>query len=80
MAAIPIVAGFAPGAAVTNDDLVTGFHTVMRAAAAMAVVAGVVAWLSVRDRPAPPADTAIWHCAAGGPPVVVEPATATSSR
>ncbi len=80
VAAIPIVAGFAPGAAVTNDDLVTGFHTVMRAAAAMAVVAGVVAWLSVRDRPAPPADTAIWHCAAGGPPVVVEPATATSSR
>lgn len=80
VAAIPIVAGFAPGAAVANDDLVAGFHTVMRAAAAMAVVAGVVAWLTVRGAPAPPADTATWHCAAGGPPAVAEPATTSSSR
>lgn len=73
VAAIPLVAGFAPGDTVAPDDLVAGFHTVMRVAAVMAVVAGALAWLTVRRPPTPQADTATWHCAAGGPPVVAAP-------
>jgi EmrB/QacA subfamily drug resistance transporter len=73
VAAIPLVAGFAPGDAVGTDDLVAGFHTVMRVAAAMAVVAAGVAWSTVRRPQGRQADTATWHCAAGGPPVVAEP-------
>ena len=76
VAAVPVVAGFPPGAIVDADDLIDGFHTVMRAAAATSVVAAVIAWITVR-RPAPRAaqPPPAWHCAAGGPPARVEPAS-----
>jgi Na+/melibiose symporter-like transporter len=80
VAAIPLVAGFAPGDTVATDDLVDGFHTVMRVAAVMSVVAGSVAWLTVRRPVTPPSvDATAWHCAAGGPPPARAEA-ATSSR
>lgn len=75
VAAIPLVAGFAPGDAVGADDLVTGFQTVMRVAAAVAVFASSVAWLTVRRPLTPLVDAATWHCAAGGPPAAAEPPT-----
>jgi EmrB/QacA subfamily drug resistance transporter len=72
VAAVPVVAGFAPGAPVAADDLIDGFHTVMRAAAATAIVAAVIAWVTLR-RTAPTLEQPpTWHCAAGGPPPVVE--------
>ncbi len=74
VAAIPVVAGFAPGASVGVDDLIDGFHRVMRVAAATALVAAVVAWVTVRRPPAAVEQPAHWHCAAGGPPAVPEPA------
>jgi EmrB/QacA subfamily drug resistance transporter len=74
VAAIPVVAGFAPGEPVGTDELLDGFATVMRAAAATAVVAALVAVLTVR-RPlgAAAVEPSPWHCAAGGPPSVAEP-------
>ncbi len=79
VAAIPVVAGFAPGVAVAVDDLIGGFHRVMRAAAVTAVVAAAVAWITVR-RPTTPQVTQPpgWHCAAGGPPAPVEVGSTTS--
>jgi EmrB/QacA subfamily drug resistance transporter len=71
VAAVPIVAGFVPGASVAVDDLIDGFHRVMRVAAGTAVVAAVVAWLTVR-RP-PTAVEPNWACAVGGPPPLSEP-------
>ena len=70
VAAIPLVAGFAPGDAVAAEDLLDGFRQVMGVAAVLAVVAGAVAWLTVRRPPsgAPPETEPTWHCAAGGPP------------
>jgi EmrB/QacA subfamily drug resistance transporter len=79
VAAIPLVAGFAPGDTVGTDELVDGFHTVMRVAAVMAVVAGAVAWVTVRRAATPPSrDASPWHCAAGGPPPAPTDATAIS--
>ncbi len=72
VAAVPVVAGFAPGAMVAADDLIDGFHTVMRTAAATAVVAAVVAWVTVRRTTPPVEQPPRWHCAAGGPPPVPE--------
>ena len=74
VAAIPLVAGFAPGESVATDELLDGFATVMRAAAGIAVLAAVVAVLTVR-RPlgAAAVEPSPWHCAAGGPPSVAEP-------
>ena len=72
VAADPVVAGFAPGATVAADDLIDGFHTVMRVAAATAVIAAVVAWITVRRTTPTPELPPTWHCAAGGPPPAVE--------
>jgi EmrB/QacA subfamily drug resistance transporter len=78
VAAVPVVAGFAPGVAVSVDDLLAGFHQVMRAAAATTVVAAAVAFLTVR-RPRAALDHASpWHCAAGGPPPVADPVSAAT--
>jgi len=74
VAAVPLVAGFAPGDAVAGDDLLDGFHTIMRVAAALSVVAGVVAAWTVRRTPKEQAvEPPAWHCAAGGPPAPAEP-------
>ncbi len=68
VAAVPVVAGFAPGAMVDAADLISGFHTVMRAAAVTAIIAAVIAWITLR-RTAPTLEQpTTWHCAAGGPP------------
>jgi EmrB/QacA subfamily drug resistance transporter len=74
VAAVPVVAGFAPGAPVAAEDLVGGFQHVMRAAAAASVAAAAVALVSVR-RPLRPTGTPPYHCAAGGPPAVEPHAT-----
>ncbi|MET0146311.1 MAG: MFS transporter [Ilumatobacteraceae bacterium] len=74
VAAIPAIAGFAPGAAVPADDLLAGFATVMRFAAATTLVAAAVAFATVR-RTGPPTEAPPWHCAAGGPPVAIDAAT-----
>jgi EmrB/QacA subfamily drug resistance transporter len=73
VASIPVVAGFAPGASVAVDDLIDGFHLVMRVAAGLAVVAATIAWLTVSRRPIAPERVPTWHCAVGGPPPVAEP-------
>ena len=70
VAAIPLVAGFAPGEAVAADHLLDGFRRVMAVAAGLALVAAAVSWLTVRRAPVCPPATATWHCAAGGPPPV----------
>ena len=44
VAAIPLVAGFAPGAAVDPEALVDGFHTVVAALAAAVAAAALLAW------------------------------------
>ena len=72
VAAVPVVAGFAPGAMVAADDLIAGFHTVMRVAAATAIIAAVIAWITVRRTTPTPELPPTWHCAAGGPPPAVE--------
>jgi len=74
VSAIPLVAGFAPQGTVTASELLDGFDRVMRVAAVTVVGAAAIAWLTVR-RPleaADPVATTAWHCAAGGPPPVVE--------
>jgi EmrB/QacA subfamily drug resistance transporter len=80
VAAVPLVAGFAPGEAIAPEALLDGFRTTMGAAAVAALVAAAVAWSTVR-RPEAPAETAppTWHCAAGGPPPAREPATSSRS-
>ena len=72
VAAVPVVAGFAPGAMVAADDLIGGFHTVMRVAAATAIIAAAIAWITVRRTTPTPELPPTWHCAAGGPPPAVE--------
>jgi EmrB/QacA subfamily drug resistance transporter len=80
VAAIPVVAGFAPGAAVAVDDLIDGFHQVMWVAAGTAVVAAVVAWLTVRRPSAAVEQVPTWYCgAAGPPPPIVEHASTGSA-
>jgi hypothetical protein len=81
VAAVPFVAGFAPGADVDADALVAGFHRVMRAAATTAVVAAAIAWATVR-RPEARArsEPSPWHCAAGGPPAQATVVDAATSR
>jgi EmrB/QacA subfamily drug resistance transporter len=77
VASIPVVAGFAPGVSAAADELLGGFDRVMRVAAGMAVVAAIVAWLTVRRPPATVERSAKWHCAVGAPPPVPEPASMT---
>ena len=78
IAAIPAIAGFMPGATVSSSELLDGFDMMMRVSAAAVVGAAIVAWLTVRRPTAPVAPTA-WHCAAGGPPAVPEPAATADS-
>ena len=48
VASIPIIAGFAPGAAIDAAELLDGFHRVLRFGAVAAVAAAVVAWVDRR--------------------------------
>ena len=68
VAAIPLLAGFAPGEAVPAAELLTGFDRVMRVAALVVVGAAAISWMTVR-RPTVPVVAPTWHCAASGPPV-----------
>lgn len=82
VALVPILAGFAPGDAVSPGDLLDGFHRVVRYAAGAAAFAGVLSWLFIRadvldvplDSPGPgPAGDGpgrpTYHCAATAPPL-----------
>ena len=74
VAAIPVIAGFAPGAAVAGAELLDGFDRVMRFAAV--AVVGAACHL-VGDGPPTARVTraqlaTTWHCAAGGPPALVD--------
>jgi hypothetical protein len=46
----------------------------MRVGAVTVVVAAAISWLTVRrpTEPAEPCATTAWHCAASGPPAVVD--------
>lgn len=77
VAVIPIVAGFAAGADVAPGPLVTGFHRVVLAAAAAALVAGLLSAAFIRndgldehgdedDHAGSPG--AVYSCAASAPP------------
>ena len=68
VAAVPIIAGFAPGAEVGADDLLDGFQQVLWVSAAGAAGAAVVAWVTVGRRPLQEATEPTYHCAASGPP------------
>ncbi|MET0910450.1 MAG: MFS transporter [Ilumatobacteraceae bacterium] len=73
VAAVPIIAGFAPGVAVDPSELVTGFHTVLRVSAVAAAFAAVVAWVTVGGRRLERTEEATFlHCAAAGPPAVAK--------
>jgi YbgC/YbaW family acyl-CoA thioester hydrolase len=77
VASVPILAGFETGAVVSGDVLVDGFHRVLLISAAVIVVAAAVSWFGLRRVPrrleaAPPAQPAVFHCAAAGPPPAVD--------
>ena len=73
VAAVPIIAGFAPGVDVDPSDLVTGFHTVLRVSAVAAACAAAVAWVTVGGRRLERTEEATFlHCAAAGPPAVAK--------
>jgi hypothetical protein len=85
VAAVPLVAGFAPSSAVGGDDLVDGFHTALMWAAGLVTAGGVVAWANIRSSvlaesaapAAPPGEPAHapYHCAADAPPLAPVPGT-----
>jgi hypothetical protein len=73
IAAVPIIAGFAPGADVEAGDLVTGFAQVLRVSAVAAAGAAAVAWVTVGGRRLERTEIETFpHCAASGPPAVVK--------
>ena len=47
VAAIPIIAGFNPGAEITSGELVDGFHTALYGAAGLIVIGAVIAWANI---------------------------------
>jgi len=71
IAAVPLLAGFLPGAAVAGTELVDGLHQVLWIAAAVTTASGALAWATIRNPPrAEPAETATqFHCSMVGPPV-----------
>lgn len=79
VAAVPIIAGFAPGAEVDAAGLLSGFESVVRVAAVAAAAAAVVSWVTVGSGRLEPAEQPGYHCAAGGPPAPAEAAAATRS-
>jgi hypothetical protein len=71
IAAVPIIAGIAPGADVDRDELITGFHQVLRVSAIAAACAAAVAWVTVGGRRMEHTEEETFHhCAAAGPPAV----------
>ncbi|MGE0000003.1 MAG: MFS transporter [Ilumatobacteraceae bacterium] len=87
VAAVPLVAGFAPSSAVGGDELVDGFHTALMWAAGLVAVGGLVAWANIRSGVLAEAATdetatapaahghAPYHCAADAPPLAPLPDT-----
>jgi EmrB/QacA subfamily drug resistance transporter len=73
VAAIPVVAGFAAGAAVDDATLLDGYGKVLWVSAGFAVAAGLVSaiWIRRIEPEAPPAAPPPYHCAASSPPVAV---------
>ena len=73
VAAVPLIAGFAPGADVGAAELITGFETVLRVSAVVAAGAAAVAWVTVGGRRLERTEEATFHhCAASGPPAVAK--------
>ncbi len=77
VAAVPVLAGFAPGEMVAGDVLIDGFHQVLWVSASVIVVAAAISWFGLgpaAGRPVPVAEQAptVFHCAAAGPPPRVE--------
>ena len=73
VAAVPLIAGFAPGADVDAAELITGFETVLRVSAVAAAGAAAVAWVTVGGRRLERTEAATFpHCAASGPPAVAK--------
>jgi EmrB/QacA subfamily drug resistance transporter len=76
VAAIPVVAGFAAGAAIDDETLLDGYWRVLWAGAGVAVAAAIVAAVWVRTiEPESATGPAPFHCAASSPPVTVGTAT-----
>ncbi len=84
VAAVPLIAGFAPGAVVGPAKLVDGFHAALVGAAGLVALGGVIAWLTIRStvlEQAPPGGSdgegapdggdPCFHCGVGSPPQVV---------
>jgi len=71
IAAVPLLAGFLPGADIVGAELVDGFHRVLWISAAVTLGSGAVAWATVRNpsQPAPAARVTQFHCSTVGPPV-----------
>ena len=82
VAAIPLIAGFAPGERSPPDELLDGFDQVMRVAAVTVVGAAAD---RLADGPAARragragGDDGVALCAAGGPPAVAEPVGAADA-
>jgi len=73
VAAIPLVAGFAPGADIAPDVLVDGFHTVVVLLAGGVTLAAALAWIFVPSDAlrSPGAEgTTPFSCGADAPPAV----------
>ena len=79
VAAVPIIAGFAPGVEVGADDLLDGFQRVLWVSAAGATGAAIVAWVTVGRRRLQEATEPTYHCAASGPPAPTRSGRATAA-
>jgi EmrB/QacA subfamily drug resistance transporter len=68
VAVLPAAAGITGSAYLHADELSAGFHTAVLICAALCLLAGAVAALTIRNPKAPvPAETP-WHCAVDAPP------------
>ncbi|MEO6125927.1 MAG: MFS transporter [Ilumatobacteraceae bacterium] len=80
VAAVPIVAGFSPGADIVAGPLVDGFHTVLVAAAVLVLLGAAIAFAGIRSTVLAEQDHD-FHCAADAPPLSAgEPARPRDRR
>jgi len=78
IAAVPVLAGFLPGADVTGDELIDGFHRLVWIGAALTLASAVVSWLTISNEPPsvapgpgePTEPVRQFHCSTAGPPAV----------
>jgi hypothetical protein len=70
VAAVPLLAGFVPGAELGGAELLDGFHRLLWIASAVTAASGVLAYATIRNperaaEPSPPT----YHCSTCSPPV-----------